>query len=197
MKNKQDQSNLLIVTTPMCQEILLLLGISVFTITKNQDYTNADFAVVLSETETPENSNTQFIKLKLNTFSQIEKSIKNIAEVLKMETENVRLNKQLKNFFMKASYFQKKRNENRKIKVKVYSNFLREIVEDMGFRIVTDDNYDYLVYPDYLKNEINREINFAGERAIGLPSHKNASLNPIKRAEIRYKILEKNLCMKH
>ncbi len=197
MKNKIDKSKLLIFTTPMCQGILLLAGVSDFKVTKNQDYTNADFAVVLSETETPENSNTQFIKLKLNTFSQIEKSIKNIAEVLNTETGNVRLNKQLKNFFMKASYFQKKRNENRKIKVKVYSNFLREIVEDMGFRIVTDDNYDYLVYPDYLKNEINREINFAGERAIELPSHKNASLNPIKRAEIRYQILEKNLCMKH
>ena len=42
MKNKQDQSKLIIVTTPMCQEILLLLGISDFKITKNQDYTNAD-----------------------------------------------------------------------------------------------------------------------------------------------------------
>ena len=42
MKNKQDQSKLLIVTTPMCQEILLLLGISDFRITKNQDYNKAE-----------------------------------------------------------------------------------------------------------------------------------------------------------
>ena len=179
----------------MCQEILLLLGISDFKITKNQNYTNADFAVVLSETKNLKNSNTRFIKLKLNTFSQIEQSIKNIAKVLNTETRSSKLNEQLKYIYMNDSHFQSKRNENQKIKVKVYSNFLKDIVEDMGYLITTDDNYDYLVYPDYLKNEI-KEINFADERAIELPSHKNAPLNPIKRAKLRYKILEKNLCMK-
>ena len=196
MKNKLDQSNILIVTTPMCQEILRLVGISDFRVTKNQDYTNADFAVVLSETKNIENSNTQFIKLKLNTFSQIEQSIKNIAKVLNTEKRSLILNKKLKYYYLNSSYSQSKRNENRKIKVKVYSNFLKEIVEDMGYFIITDDNYDYLVYPDYLKNEIKKEINFAGEKAIELPSHKNAPSNPIKRAKLRYKILEKNLCMK-
>jgi hypothetical protein len=196
MKNKQDQSKLLIVTTPMCQEILLLLGISDFRITKNQDYNKADFAVVLSETKNLKNSTTKFIKLKLNTFSQIEQSIKNIAKILNTETRSSKLNEQLKYCYLNASYSQSKRNENKKIKVKVYSNFLKDIVEDMGYLIITDDNDDYLVYPDYLKNEI-KEINFAGERAIELPSHKNAPLNPIKRAKLRYKILEKNLCMKH
>jgi hypothetical protein len=196
MKNKHEQSKLLIVTTPMCQEILLLLGISDFKITKNQDYTNADFAVVLSETKNLKNSNTIFIKLKLNTFSQIEQSINKIAKVLNTETRSSKLNEQLKYSYLNDSYFQSKTNENQKIKVKVYSNFLKDIVEDMGYLIITDDNYDYLVYPDYLKNEI-KEINFAVERAIELPSHKNAPLNPIKRAKLRYKILEKNLCMKH
>ncbi len=195
MMNKQEKSKLLIVTTPMCQEILLLLGISDFKITKNQNYTKADFAVVLSETKNLKNSNTRFIKIKLNTFSQIEQSIKNIAKVLNMEIRSSKLNEQLKYNNLNDSHFQSKRNENQKIKVKVYSNFLKDIVEDMGYSIMTDDNYDYLVYPDYLKNEI-KEINFAGERAIELPSHKNAPLNPIKRARLRYKILEKNLCMK-
>ncbi len=193
MTNKQKQSKLSIVTTPMCQEILLLLGISDFKITKNQNYTNADFAIVLSETKNLKNSNTKFIKLKLNTFSQIEQSIKNIAKVLNTETRSSKLNEQLKYIYMNDSHFQSKRNENQKIKVKVYSNFLKDIVEDMGYLITIDDNYDYLVYPDYLKNEI-KEINFADERAIELPSHKNAPLNPIKRAKLRYKILEKNLC---
>ncbi len=196
MKNKLDQSEILIVTTPMCEDILRLVGISDFTVTKDQDYTNADFAVVLSETKNIENSTTRFIKLKLNTFSQIEQSIKNILKVLNTQTRSLGLNKQQKYSYLIASYSQCKRNANRKIKVKVYSNFLKEIVEDMGYFVITDDNYDYLVYPDYLKNEITKEINFAGEKAIELPSHKNAPLNAIKRAKIRYQILEKNLCMK-
>ena len=67
----------------------------------------------------------------------------------------------------------------------------------MGFDMVTGNNYDYIVYPDYMKNEINKKVKNTGKKTIELPSHKNAPLNPIKRAEIRYQILEKNLCMKH
>lgn len=87
--------------------------------------------------------------------------------------------------------------ENRKIKVKVYSNFLEEIVKDMGFTVVAGNNYDFMVYPDYMKEKLKEEIAFAGERAIELPSHKNTPLNPIKRAKMRYQILENSLCMKH
>ena len=194
MNNKQP--NHIILTTPMCQEILNLAGVSNYKLMNEQNYANADYAFVLSETRIPENSSAQFIKLKLNTFAQIVQSIKIVRETLNIRNRSVKLNKQLKKLVNENIHINKRRNENRKLKIKVYSNFLQEILEDMGFQIVIGSNYDYLVYPDYLKNEIINEINFAGKRAIALPSHKKAPLNPIKRAEIRYHIFEKKLCMK-
>jgi segregation and condensation protein B len=92
-------------------------------------------------------------------------------------------------------YFEFDGSVNRNIKVKVYSNFLRDIVDDLGFTIVSEDP-DYLVYPDYIKNQISNEIVTMGDRIVEIPSHKNAPKNPIKRAETRYKLLEKKLCMK-
>lgn len=181
-----------IVTTPMCQEILHQAGVSEFQVNSKGFYDDADIAFVLSETKISENSHTKFIKLKLNTFNQIKESITKVSHILGTEP----LNKQFK-FELENSY--KRNDENRKIKIKVYSKFLKEIVEDMGFCTVTEDNYDFLVYPDYLKDkikEINSEINFIGERAIEMPSHRNAPLNPIKRAEIRYQILETNICIR-
>ena len=44
---------------------------------------------------------------------------------------------------------------------------------------------------DKIINRIADEI-----KAVEIPSHKNVPLNAIKRAEIRYNILEKELCMK-
>jgi hypothetical protein len=67
-------------------------------------------------------------------------------------------------------------------------------VEDMGFTIV-DKSYDFVVYPDYMGDEIAGKIN-KNVKAIEIPSHKNVPLNAIKRAEMRYNILEKELCMK-
>jgi hypothetical protein len=64
-------------------------------------------------------------------------------------------------------------------------------VEDIGFDIV-EENYDFVVYPDYMKDEISEN----DIKTIEIPSHKNVPLNPIKRAEMRYNILEKELCMK-
>ena len=66
----------------------------------------------------------------------------------------------------------------------------------MGFMVIKEGGYDFLVYPDYLKDKIKGEIDSAGENAIEIPSHKNAPLDPIERAEMRYEILEKSLCMK-
>lgn len=177
-----------IATTPMCQEILRLAGVSEFQLIKDGVYEDADVVVVLSETKTPGDTSNEFIKLKLNTFNQIEDSIKLVSNILGTEPLKKDLNKELSN---------QRKAENRKIKVKVYSHFLREIAEDMGFTIVTDDSYDYLIYPDYLKKELKREIHEAGGRAVELPSHRNASLNPVKRARMRYQILENNICLKH
>jgi segregation and condensation protein B len=176
-----------IATTPMCQEILRLAGVSEFQIIKDGVYRDVDVAVVLSETKTHDDTSTEFIKLKLNTFKQIKESIKLISNRLGTEQLKEDLDKELSN---------QKRKKNSKIKVKAYSHFLREIAEDMGFTIVTDDSYDYLIYPDYLKKELRKELQEAGERAVKLPSHKNAPLNPVNRAEMRYQILENNICTK-
>ena len=171
-----------IATTPMCQEILRLAGVSEFAIINNGVYNGADIAIVLSETKIPENSSTKYIKLKLNTFKQIKESVKLISNTLETEPLNENLN------YSSANHYQ----ENKKIRIKVHSNFLHEIAEDMGFQIV-EKNYDYLIYPDYLKKKLKKELIIAGERAIELPTHRNAPLNPIERAKIRYKILENSI----
>lgn len=171
------KSSLKIVTTPMCEEILKIAGVSEYIVNKNPDNVKADIAVVLSETE----PSIESIKIKLNTFSQIYHSIELIS---------AKFNTNPSDYKMKEVMYPQ---NNRKIKVRVYSNFLKDIVEDMGFKIVKED-YDFVVYPDYMKDKINEiEDNI---KVVEIPSHKNVPLNPIERAEMRYNILEKELCMK-
>lgn len=187
--------NMKIVTTPMCQEILHLAGVSKFKLSNSGFYENADIVILLSETKTHKNSGIKFIKLKLNTFSQINKSINMVSDLLGTEPLNESGDRQV--IASLEELYHGRGPENRKIKVKVYSNFLEEIVKDMGFTVVAGNNYDFMVYPDYMKEKLKEEIVFAGERAIELPSHKNTPLNPIKRAKMRYQILENSLCTKH
>jgi hypothetical protein len=172
-----------IVTTPMCKDVLKLAGIMEFDTNSYPDSTNADIAVVLSETDTTMKS----VKIKLNTFTQIKTSVEMLQEMFGASA--MELN------FDNNKYLEFDRSRNRNIKVKVYSNFLRDIVVDLGFTIVYDDP-DYLVYPDYMRDLLSNEIVTMGDRVVEIPSHKNAPKNPIKRAETRYKLLEKKLCMK-
>ncbi len=174
-----------IVTTPMCKEVLKLAGISDFIVREDPNSVDADIAVVLSETKT----NIKSIKIKLNTFSQIKESIRMLSEIFgtePLESLNYNTEKEeienLRNF-----------NENQKIKVKVYSNFLRDIVKDMGFKVV-DQDYDFVVYPDYMEDEIKDVIK--NKKVIKVPSHKNVPEDPLERAKLRYRILERKLCMK-
>jgi segregation and condensation protein B len=173
-------SSLKIVTTPMCEGIIKLAGISDYTVSKDPDSVEADIAIVLSET----NLSTKSIKIKLNTFSQIKNSIEMLSEIFGTTPLDCKM-KYIEN---------SKKSENRKIKVRVHSNFLKEIVEDMGFKIV-NDGYDFVVYPDYMEDKIINGIEDK-IKVVEIPSHKNVPLSAIKRAEIRYNILEKKLCMK-
>lgn len=179
----------------MCGEILTLAGALDFLVyefpddimgadIKNHD-PRAELAVILGETEINHDVATIILRIKLNTYSQIKESVKIVSNLLGTKPLSYNLPSPPGEI-----------NDNGKIKVKVYSNFLRDIVEDMGFMITDEQDYDFLVYPDYLKHKIKDEVSYAGERSVEIPSHKNAPLNPIKRAEMRYKILEKNLCMK-
>lgn len=182
-----------IFTTPMCQEIVRMAGVSKYTVRTDNNFEGVDFAVVLSETKT----NVPSIKIKLNTFKQIYESINQISDIL--ATEKLDMELFIKNY---SGYVNPKReilDERKKIKVKVYSNFIREIVEDMGFTLV-EVKPDFLVYPDYLKDEMNsdfiKEIEFMGNRVVEIPSHKNAPVNPLEKAQMRYQILETKLCTK-
>ena len=145
-----------IVTTPMCKDVLKLAGIMEFDTNSNPDSTNADIAVVLSETETKMKS----VKIKLNTFNQIKTSIELLREMF--GTESVELD------IPTNKYIKFNESVNRKIKVKVYSNFLRDIVDDLGFTIVSEDP-DYLVYPDYIRNLLLDEIITMGNRVVEIP----------------------------
>lgn len=174
-----------IVATPMCEEILKLAGVKEYQVSLNPDSTNSDIAVVLSETNTDMKS----IKLKLNTFKQIQESVVLIRTTLMDENLD-----EVSMVHMGSVV----KTENRNIKVKVYSNFLKDVVEDMGYTVVTgNQNHDYLVYPDYIRDEIQEELETMGENSVEVASHKNCPRNPVKRAELRYKLLEKKLCMKH
>ncbi|MDP3065746.1 MAG: hypothetical protein Q8N08_03325 [Methanobacteriaceae archaeon] len=171
-----------IVTTPLCREVVEMAGVSNFMVSETPDYTDADLAVVLSETNTEKPA----LKIKLNTFTQIKNSIDRVAE--KMGTSPVILDSLVE-------VFPGKIEERKKIKVKVYSNFLKDIVMDMGFAMV-ETEADFMVYPDYIHDEISEEIRDMGDRAVEIPSHKNVPTNPLERAQLRYNILEKRLCTK-
>jgi hypothetical protein len=168
-----------VVTTPMCRDVVFLAGVSDFIVSTDPDTTDADLAVVLWETKTTKPS----LRVKLNTFTQIKDSIQSLAD--KMGTNPLKLNL--------YPYIPIKDEERKKIKVKVYSNFLKEIVADMGFTLV-EEQADFLVYPDYIGENIPAEIEAAGDRAVEIPSHKNAPIDPLERARLRYDILEERLC---
>ena len=136
------------------------------------------------------------VKVKLNTFSQIKDSVEMLSELF-----NTKATTGVYEISSRVKDYEKNYEKNRKIKVKVYSNFLSDIIDDLGFTVITGNDhhgvdYHYLVYPDYMKDQLSGEIVTMGERAVELPSHKNMPKNPIERAEIRYKILEKKLCTK-
>jgi hypothetical protein len=210
-----------IVTTPMCEEILIMAGINDYMVNKEPDKEEADFAVVLSETETVMDS----LKVKLNTFSQIQESVLKTAEILNSQVINQKfssnLTKDISLISPWANSQQKKmlKENNRKTKVKVYSQFLKDIIEDMGFELV-DENPNFVVFPDYLENQIkkdeeishndaskglskneenfskndNTDINFT--KYLKVPSHGDVPINPLERAIMRYNLLEEELCMK-
>ena len=176
-----------IYTSPMCQEVVRLAGVSTYTVKKNNNFDGADLAIVLSETVTE----VPAIKVKLNTFKQIFDSVDFISNHL--GTEKLDMGDWESVYLSHIRPAKGKIDERKKIKVKVYSNFLKEIVADMGFTLV-EDQADFMVYPDYLRKKISTEIEAAGDMAIEIPSHKNAPIDPLERAHMRYNILEKRLC---
>ena len=136
-----------IVTTPMCEDLVKLVGIKNYKVNKHPNKNDGDLAILLSES-----------KVEIVSFF-----------------DNYPLSKKYLNNNVKNS-----------IHIKVYSNFLKDTAESMGFTI-DDENYDYVVYPDYLADEVQNET----QTLIEISSHNFVSKNPFVRLEKRYEILEK------
>ena len=167
-----------IVTTPMCEEIVRLAGISDYAVNKFPDKKDGDLAILLSESKVEMDS----LPIKINTPKQIFESIKEVSKL----TQNELSDEEIQSFFDDFEILKKYLGSDfkRDINVKVYSEFLKDIVSDIGFNIVSE-NFDYVIYPDYLKDRVTES-----ENLVEIPSHNEVSKNPFKKAELRYGILE-------
>lgn len=166
-----------IVTTPMCEEIVRLAGIKGYVVNKFPQKDDGDLAILLSESKIEMDA----IQIKINTSSQIFESIREVSK-LSSELDD----EDILSFFDGYELCRKYLNSDftNGINVKVYSEFLRDIVSDVGFNIVSDD-FDYVIYPDYLKDKVTET-----ENLVEIPSHNSVSKNPFDKAELRYGILE-------
>ncbi len=169
-----------IVTTPMCEEVVKLAGIKEYNVNKNPDLEEGDLAILLSESKVKMDS----LAIKLNTPKQLFDSIKEVSKLTGHELGDEEILGFFDEYDIALKYL--KNHENTHVKVKVLSNFLKDIVVNIGFEI-TDDNYDYVIYPDYLKGNVSNENSLCVE----IPSHTFVSINPFERIETRYGILEK------
>ena len=167
-----------IVTTPMCEEIVKLAGIENYVVNKFPKDEDGDLAILLSESKVEMNS----LPIKINTPRQVFESIKKVSKI----TEKELCDEDVMAFFDDYKLAKKYLNSNfkRHVNVKVYSEFLKDIVSDVGFNIVEDD-FDYVIYPDYLKDKV-----VESENLIEIPSHNSISKNPFEKIELRYDILE-------
>lgn len=167
-----------IITTPMCEEIVRLAGISDYTVNKFPDDEEGDLAILLSESKTKMNS----LAIKINTSSQIFESIKEVSKISGNELSDEEVLTFFNDYELSKKYLVSDFKTD--INVKVYSEFLKDIVRDVGFNIVCE-NFDYVIYPDYLENKVVEVDNL-----VKIPSHNNISKNPFEKVEVRYSILE-------
>lgn len=168
-----------IVTTPMCEEILKWNNITEYTINKFPDEEeDIKIAILLSESKTKHPS----IRLKLNTFQQIKESILKVHKNIDTEITSQDIDLIFKKYPKAIEIIENLetyKKTNSKINIKVYSEFLKDIVADLGFNIV-DDKANFVVYPDYM-NIPKEDV-----KLIKISSHNNVSNNPIERAITRY-----------
>ena len=167
-----------IVTTPMCEEIVKLAGVSDYVVNKFPDEEDGDLAILLSESKVEMDS----LPIKLNTPSQIFESIKKVSKIASNELSDMDVLAFFEDYELCKKYLNS--NFSHDIDVKVYSEFLKDIANDFGFNIV-DEDFEYVIYPDYLKEKVTEKDNL-----VEIPSHGSISKNPFERIEVRYSILE-------
>ena len=206
---------MIIVTTPMCKQIVEWAGLKEFKVNKFPDEEEGDFAILLSESKVKMDS----MAIKINTFGQIKESIKSVSNALfeKNLIEKAIGDEEIEAIFndykgdveyalLDEDEFNKIRKSCNDKRVKVYSEFLKDIVSDIGLDVIDfkydkngkdGDNedlgmdFDYLVYPDYLEEEVLKRENLGSDefKAIKILSHNNISKDPILKAESRYATL--------
>ena len=203
-----------VVTTPMCRQIVEWAGLKEFKVNKFPDEEDGDFAILLSESKVKMDS----MAIKINTFGQIKESIKTVSNALfeKNLIEKAIGDEEIEAIFndykgdveyalLDEDEFNKIRKSCNDKRVKVYSEFLKDIVSDIGLDVIDfkydkngkdGDNedlgmdFDYLVYPDYLEEEVLKRENLeSNEFKIKILSHNNISKDPILKAESRYATL--------
>ena len=167
-----------IVTTPMCEEIVRLAGIKDYAVNKFPQKGDGDLAILLSESRVEMDA----IQIKINTSTQIFESIKKISGLAGNELSDEEILSYFDDYELCRKYLNS--DFKRYVNVKVYSEFLKDIVSDVGFNIVADD-FDYVIYPDYLKDKV-----IETENTVEIPSHNSVFKNPFDKAELRYGILE-------
>ena len=145
------------------------------------------------------------LAIKINTFSQIAQSIiavsnslydKGLIEDWVSYDDVNRIFEDLDSEFINSWFedMEEIRNNNSTKPVKVYSEFLKDIVKDIGAKIIDTkavDGYDYVVYPDYLIDKVKSSEDFNDDSItfIEMPTHGNVSKSPVERAQQRYSIL--------
>lgn len=188
-----------IVCTPMCESLLKLAGLDDYIVNlKVDNEKKADYAISLSETKV----NMPCLQVKMNTFDQYYKSVVSIWELAKENklncVEDIQkvLEKQLSNERISSIWCNyiwtledsslRHYASNICYHVKVYSNFLKETVQDMGFNILDDgdDEASFVIVPDYLKDTITDD-----GCVLSIPSHKNVSLDAFERLCERYTLI--------
>ena len=192
---------MIVVTTPMCKQIVEWAGLKEFKVNKFPDEEEGDLAILLSESKVKMNS----LTLKLNTFSQIRESILKVSNycfehdltdhlLSDDDIDDIFSSYDLKYASLGDDDFDKIIESNSNKKVKVYSEFLKDIVLDIG-ALVVDEDYSYVVYPDYLKDIVDKDEDFTDSSIvfIEIPSHGKVSKNPLLRTEERYSILINSL----
>ena len=155
------------------------LSIREFIDTADENFDEVEKYINMSTSLTGENLKSFHVKMWLFTHG--------LATLIACKAVNL-TDEEIISFFDNYPLAKKYLNNNVKnsIHIKVYSNFLKDTAESMGFTI-DDENYDYVVYPDYLADEVQNET----QTLIEISSHNFVSKNPFVRLEKRYEILEK------
>ncbi len=167
-----------IVTTPMCEEIVRLAGVTDYTVNKFPSKEDGDFAILLSESKLK----MEGLAIKINTPLQVFESIKKVSKINGNELSDMDVHRFFDDYKLAKKYLDS--NFKREVNVKVYTEFLKDIAIDLGFNLVSD-KFDYVIYPDYLKDNV-----MEAENLVEIPSHNNISKNPFEKIEERYAILE-------